>query len=115
MNMRAALQSVARAARVLLRRRAHCAPSAARRSDPPAAALVAWQPLLGGVIEYGSTGFQISLGLTPKDPLYLLYDPEGRLVAYGANLTALRQIGERLASERAEFHSLSGPRLGSGR
>lgn len=115
MNMRSALQSVARAARALLRRRAHCAPSAARRSDHPATALVAWQPLLGGVIEYGSTGFQISLGPTPKEALYLLHDPEGRLVAYGANLTALRHIGERLASERGEFHSLSWPWLGRGR
>lgn len=69
----------------------------------PAAPSPQWHALPGLRLELGATGYCILLGTRPMEPLYRLISPEGYVSAFGIDLPGLKGLGERLASERAEF------------
>lgn len=62
-----------------------------------------WHSLPGGVIELGTTGFQIRLSHDPDAPTYIGMDPEGRHITAGHNLEAMRTLMETCARWRREF------------
>lgn len=66
-------------------------------------AMSAWSPLVGGRLELGNTGFVIKLRTDPKEPPYLLTDPDGRDLALGFLLQPLKEYGEQHARDRREF------------
>ena len=61
-----------------------------------------WSAMPGGRLELGATGFTIVLDVTNVNP-YSLHSPEGRLIAYGGGLPAVKELAERMARDRAEF------------
>lgn len=71
-----------------------------RQATPPTGA--GWHRLPGGRIELRDTGFAIHLNTRANDAPYLLCDPEGRSLAYGY-LQQLKELGEQMAHDRAEF------------
>ena len=62
-----------------------------------------WRALPGHMIELGNSGFRIVLNTSPSRALYTLYAPMGWVVLGGADLPALKQLGERFAAEWHEF------------
>lgn len=78
-------------------------PAAVMPTAAPAAGKQTWQALPGQVIELGGTGFQIVMDVSPNRPLYVLRAPEGWPIYSGADLTFIKQLGERFAAERDEF------------
>lgn len=68
----------------------------------PAAAPPQWTAMPGGRLELGATGFYIVLDVVNPNP-YHMHSPEGRLIAYGAGLHAVKDLAERMARDRAEF------------
>ena len=72
--------------------------------DAARAGATQWHALPGNRLEYGSSGFTITLNATgPVTELYLLTDPEGRRVSSHYDLHAVKSSGERFARERDEF------------
>lgn len=77
------------------------------RSEPATAATPAkrqWKALMGQVLEYGDSGFQIVLNKrghasTP----FQLRDPEGRVMGEGTNLDSMKRAAEDQARMRDEF------------
>ena len=65
--------------------------------------LSGWQRLPGGRLEFGDTGFAIHLNNKATDAPYRLFDPEGRPLANGYLLQPLKEYGEQMARDRAEF------------
>lgn len=62
-----------------------------------------WTALPGGRIELGCTGFQIQLVTDARQDPYTAFDPEGRRMATGFHLDALKRFAEQHAAWRAEF------------
>lgn len=61
-----------------------------------------WSAMPGGRLELGATGFYIVLDVSNINP-YTLHSPEGRCIAYGGGLPAVKELAERMARDRAEF------------
>ena len=86
----------------------------ARKSAPPSAPAATtpapspWTAMPGGKrLELGASGFAITLNTGPTGQLYALWSPEGRPCGETHDLLALKQWGERLAAERAEFERVA--------
>lgn len=62
-----------------------------------------WQRLPGGRLELRDTGYAIQLTGVATEPPYRLFDPDGRPLANGYLLQALKEYGEQMARDRAEF------------
>ena len=71
----------------------------------------AWIALPGNRIEYGASGFAITLHTDLTGPFYSLWTPEGRLITHGFDLPQCKACGERLAAERDEFVCTERPEL----
>lgn len=74
-------------------------------STPAAQPRRAWRALMGQVLEFGDSGYQIVLqkkadkGRYP----YQLRDPEGRVMGEGDNLDTMKRVAEDQARMRDEF------------
>lgn len=66
-----------------------------------------WHALPGQRMELGATGWAITLSTALGAHPYTLHTPEGTVHAVASHLQPLKDLGERLAAERAEFE----PRL----
>ena len=62
-----------------------------------------WFALRGGRLELRDTGVAITLCTKPGCFPYHLMDPDGRMGATGPMLQPLKDFGEQIAAERAEF------------
>lgn len=63
-----------------------------------------WEALPGNRLELGTLGFAIEMNLrSPFEPTFALYDPEGRCIAKAMRTAPLKDLGQALAMERAEF------------
>ena len=74
------------------------------RIAAPAFELPDWQALPGNRLELGTLGFAIEMNLrSPFEPTFALYDPEGRCIAKAMRTSPLKDLGQAMAMERAEF------------
>lgn len=78
-------------------------PLLAPPAAPPATPLAQWNALPGGVLELGTSGFQIRLRTDPRLTPYMLTDPDGREIVHGFDFPGMKSIAENQARWRAEF------------